>query len=120
MKAFEFQFNPGIDPTLVFESFCHEAENIYERKMGSLYMLGELKRALPHNYRMSEKIMSAIRKEFYSKFQRSTEVALKEALRRANDLLSAEVSKENTDWLGNLNFAIISLKNFSLQFTKVG
>src|SRR3989304_684084 len=112
MKVFEFHFNPGGNENLIFDSFCHEPENIYERKMGGIFMLGELRRALPHNFRLPEKIAAAAKKEFYSKFQRTPEGALKESLKKVNELLSAEVSKENTDWLGNLNFAIVSLKNF--------
>jgi hypothetical protein len=120
MKIFEFHFNPGDNSSLAFDSFCQEPENIYERKMGGLFMLGELKAALPHNYRLPQKVADAIKKEFYSKFQRSPELALKESLKKGNEILGAELSKENTDWLGNLNFAIMSLKNYELRFTKTG
>jgi hypothetical protein len=120
MRPYEFQFNPGSERDLIFDSFCYSPENIYERRMGGVFMVGEIKKALPHNFRLLEKIAGSIRKEFYSKFQRTHEQALKESLRKANDLLAAEVSRENTDWLGNLGFAIISLKNFELNFTKVG
>jgi hypothetical protein len=88
--------------------------------MGGIFMVGEIKKALPHNYKLVEKIAGTVKKEFFSKFQRTNEHALKESLRKANDMLAAEVSRENTDWLGNLGFAIISLKNFDLNFTKVG
>jgi hypothetical protein len=120
MQVFEFHFNPKEKKDLIFDSFCSVPENIYEKRMGGLFMVGELKNPLPHNYHLLEKTALAIKKEFYSKFQRNHEQALKESLKRGNELLSAEVQKENTDWLGNLNFAIISLKNFDLNFTKVG
>lgn len=120
MQVLEFHFNPSIKDDLVFDSFCYEPENIYERRLGSLYMIGELKNALPQNFRLLEKIASVIKKENYYKFQRLNELALKEALKQTNEFLSNEVSKENTNWLGNLNFAIISLKNYDLNFTKVG
>jgi hypothetical protein len=120
MQVFEFHFNPKEKEDLIFDTFCYEPENIYERRMGGLFMFGELKNALPHNYHLLEKIAGTVRKEFYSKFQRTHEQALKESLKRSNEFLSTEVSKDNTDWLGNLGFAIISLKNFDLDFTKVG
>jgi hypothetical protein len=120
MKIFEFHFNPGDGSGLAFDSFCQEPENIYERKMGGLFMLGELKSALPHNYRLPQRVAETIKKEFYSKFQRSSELALKESLKKGNEMLGAELSKENTDWLGNLNFSILSLKNYELRFTKTG
>ncbi|MFH1036501.1 MAG: hypothetical protein V1756_00320 [Patescibacteria group bacterium] len=118
--VFEFHFNPKEKEDLVFDTFCSEPENIYEKRMGGLFMVGELKNALPHNYRLLDKTAATIRKEFYSKFQRTHEKALKESLQRSNEMLSGEVSRENTDWLGNFNFAIITLKNFELNFTKVG
>jgi aromatic ring-opening dioxygenase LigB subunit len=120
MRPYEFQFNPGLERDLIFDSFCYSPENIYERRMGGIFMVGEIKKALPHNYRLLDKIAACMKKEFYSKFQRTHEQALKESLRKANELLSAEVSRDNTDWLGNLGFAIISLKNFELNFTKIG
>jgi hypothetical protein len=120
MRAIEFHFNPDNKTELIFDSFCCSPENIYEKRMGGLFMLGEIKNPLPHNYKLLEKTAGAIKKEFYSKFQRTHEQALKEALKRGNDFLSQEVSRENTDWLGNFSFAIISLKNFDLNFTKVG
>ena len=120
MKVFEFHFNPGDKDKLIFDSFCCVPENIYEKRMGGIFILGELKNPLPHNYRLLEKTAAVIKKEFYSKFQRTHEQALKESLKRGNEFLSAEVARENTDWLGNLNFAIISLKNLDLNFTKVG
>ncbi|MFH1894382.1 MAG: hypothetical protein ABH813_00535 [Patescibacteria group bacterium] len=120
MKVFEFHFNPEDKDKLVFDSFCCVPENIYEKRMGGIFMLGELKNPLPHNYKLLEKISSAVKKEFYSKFQRTHEQALKESLKRGNEFLTQEVARENTDWLGNINFAIISLKNFDLNFTKVG
>ncbi|MDD5145866.1 MAG: hypothetical protein PHF44_03430 [Candidatus Pacebacteria bacterium] len=120
MKALEFHFNPEEKDNLIFDSFCYEPENIYEKRLGALFMVGELKNALPHNYRLLERLSSTIKKEYYSKFQRSNEAALKTSLKEANEFLSEEVAKENTDWLGNLSFAILSLKGMDLNFTKIG
>lgn len=120
MQILQFDFNPEKKDDLIFGSFCCAPDNIYERRMGGLYMVGELKNALPHNFRLLEKTAQSVKKEFYSKFQRTHERALKESLKKANEFLSGEVSRENTDWLGNLNFAVISLKNFDFNFTKVG
>jgi len=120
MKVFEFHFNPEVKEDLIFDSFCYEPENIYERRLGGLYIIGELKNALPQNYRLLNKISSVLKKEYYWKIQRSPELALKEALKEANEFLSKEVSKNNTSWLGNLDLAIISFKDLLLNFSKVG
>lgn len=120
MRVFEFHFNPEVKEDLIFDSFCYEPENIYERRLGSLYIIGKLKNVLPQNYKLLDKISSVLKKEYYLKIQRSPELALKEALREANEFLSREVSKNNTSWLGNLDLAIISLKDLLLNFSKVG
>src|SRR3989344_5262591 len=120
MRVFEFHFNPGEKEDLIFNSFCYEPENVYEKRMGGIFMLGELKNALPHNFRLLDKIAASVKKEFYSKFNRTHEQSLREAIKKGNDFLAGEVSRDNTDWLGNLSFAIISLKNFELNFTKIG
>ena len=120
MRVFEFHFNPDLKEDLIFDSFCYEPENIYERRLGSFYIIGELKNALPQNYRLLNKISSVLKKEYYWKIQRSPELALKEALKETNEFLSKEVSKNNTSWLGNLDLAIISFKDLLLNFSKVG
>jgi len=120
MRVFEFHFNPEVKEDLIFDSFCYEPENIYERRLGGLYIIGELKNALPQNYRLLNKISSVLKKEYYWKSQRSPELALKESLKEVNEFLSKEVSKNNTSWLGNLDLAIVSFKDLLLNFSKVG
>ena len=88
--------------------------------MGSLYLVGELKNALPQNLRLLNQIASIIKKEYYSSFQKSSEESLKESLKRVNEFLAEELKKENVSWLGNLSLAIASLKGLDLNFTKVG
>lgn len=38
MKVFEFHFNPQLRPDLIFDSFCYEPENIYEKRMGENWL----------------------------------------------------------------------------------
>jgi len=49
MQIFELHFNPKLKEEQVFDSFVYEPENIYEKKLGSLYMVGELHNTLPPN-----------------------------------------------------------------------
>lgn len=131
MQVFEIHFNPKSKEDMVFDSFCYEPENIYEKKLGNLYIVGELTNVLPQNLKFLENLTKIIKEKFYSLSLSSSEKSLKESLKEANKFLESLIKKENVSWLGNLNFAIFSLKennlnltSFSetafLNFTKVG
>ncbi|MDP2864381.1 MAG: hypothetical protein Q8N73_01845 [bacterium] len=120
MRIFELHFNPEAKEDLIFDSFCYEPENIYEKRLGSLYMVGELRNTLPQNSRLLDNIAQVIKGKYYAFPLQTPEQSFKESLKQVNEFLAGEVSKENVSWLGNLNFAVLSLKNFDLNFTKVG
>jgi len=120
MQVFEFHFNPKLKPELIFESFCYEPENIYEKRLGSLYMTGILKNALPKNLHFLERLAGTIKDKYYNPLTHSPEKALKEALKRANIFLEDLAQTGDVTWLGNLSFAILSIKDLELNFTKVG
>ena len=119
MKVFELHFNPKGKEDTIFDSFCYEPINIDEKKLGSLYMAGELKNVLPQNYKLLEDLSSQIKKEYYRTFSRSPEKALIESLKKGNEFLEKLTKEGDVSWLGNLNFAVISLKDYLFQFTKV-
>jgi len=120
MQIFEFHFNPKLNDNLIFDSFCYEPENIYERKMGSLYMAGLLRNVLPKNLHFLERLQKLIKENYYLRTISTPEKSLKESLKEANEFLEGVVKRGDVSWLGNLNFAVISLKDFKLNFTKVG
>ena len=120
MQIFEFHFNPKLKPDLIFDSFCYTPENIYERKMGSLYMVGLLKNVLPKNLHFLEKLQKLIKEKYYLRTISTPEKSLKESLKEANEFLEGMVKRGDVSWLGNLNFAVLALKDFKLNFTKVG
>ncbi len=120
MRIFELHFNPEAKEDLIFDTFCYEPENIYERRLGSLYIVGELRNTLPQNSRLLDNIAQVIKGKYYTFPLQTPEQSFKESLKQVNEFLAGEVSKENVGWLGNLNFAVLSLKNFDLNFTKVG
>jgi hypothetical protein len=120
MRIFQFFFNPKQKKDLIFDNFCYQPENIYEKRLGSLYTIGLLKNALPQNQNFLEKISKYIKERYYQKTISRPEKALKETLKETNDFLAQIVKEGNVSWLGNLSFAILNLKNFLLNFTKVG
>jgi hypothetical protein len=120
MRIFQFYFNPRAKEDLIFDSFCFEPENIYEKRLGSLYMVGVLKNALPKNYNFLERIAKFVKENFYKKTISKPERALRETLKETNEFLAKIAKEGDVSWLGNLSFAILNLKNFELNFTKVG
>lgn len=114
MKAFELHFNPRRGDERVFDSFVYEPANEEERQFGGLYMAGELNRALPQNKDFLENLSGVIKNNLYNKGDFS------ESLRGANDFLGKEAKSGNVNWLGNLNFAVISVRDSIINFTKVG
>ncbi len=126
MQVFEFHFNPKLKPDLIFDSFCYEPENIYEKRVGNLYLVGLLRNALPQNIHFLDKLAKVIQKEYYRSIVRKTGKALKEGLKEANEFLEEIAKKGDVSWLGNLSFAALSFtpqQKFGgreLNFTKVG
>jgi len=120
MQVFEFHFNPKAKEDRIFDSFLFEPENILERELGSLYLVGEINNVLPQNFQFLERLSLQIKKEYYRASERSTELALRESLRKANEFLSDESQKGNVNWLGNLSFVALSLKDSTFNFTTVG
>ena len=120
MKVFEFHFNPKLKPDLIFDSFCFEPENIYERRIGGLYLIGLLKNTLPKNKNLLENLAQIIKREYYRPKALSPERALKETLKQVNDFLEDLAKRGDVSWLGNLSFLAMGLKSFKWNFSKVG
>jgi len=126
MNIFEFRFNLKEKEDSVFNSFCYEPVNVYEKRLGSLLLIGEVKNALPINLKFLDNLAVFIKKEYYaSPIRRSPEVSLKESLKKANEYLEAIAKKGDVSWLGNLNIAVLSFiphqkDRWQTFFTKVG
>lgn len=133
MQVFEFHFNPKARENTVFDSFIYEPENISEKRLGYLYMAGQILNAYPQDSKFLEDLAGVIKDEYYCDFQRTSESALREALRKANEFLSRAAKKGEVNWLGNLNFAVLSIRegnlppvpisadfSFILNFAQVG
>ena len=105
---------------MIFDSFCYEPENLYEKKLGSLYLAGELKNALPQNNKFLDHLSEFLKKEFYSSIKRSSENSLKDSLKKSNAYLGEIGKKGDVSWLGNLSLAVLNFKDYNLNFAKVG
>lgn len=115
MQVFEFFFNPKARENSVFESFVYEPENISEKRLGSLCVAGEMSNAFPGDKGFLSGLAEVIKEEYYSNFQRSSEAALKESLRKANEHLARLAKAEKINWVGNLNFSVLAIKESNLS-----
>jgi len=120
MRVFELHFNPKLKDDLFFDSFVYEPTNIYEKRLGGLYMVGELKNALPNSSKFLNNLSQKIKEEYFKISHKDSERALSESLKKANEFLQEEVKKENIAWLGNLNSAVLAIKEPRLVFSKTG
>jgi len=126
MQVFEFHFNPPQKNKIsagqadyVFDTFCFEPKNIYEKRVGGLYMAGLLRNILPQNARFLEVLAEKIKDKYYKTSSATPEKSLKEALGIANEYLEKIAREGDVSWLGNLSFSVVSLKNQELNFTKI-
>lgn len=118
MQIFELHFNPKKE-NHTFNTFLTEPQTETEKKKGSLYMAGEVTAPLLKPDEFLGKTANTIKKSFYAK-KLNPEASLASSLKTANEFLGEEVKKENVGWLGNFNFAALSIKNYDLVFTKTG
>jgi cell division protein FtsL len=120
MQIFELHFNPKAKKDYSFDTFIYRPEKASEKRMGGLYALGEVKSSLPQDLRLLNDLAENIKKNFYSSLVGKPETSLTNSLRSANSFLSEEVQRNNVHWLGNLGFAVLSIKGLELSFTKTG
>lgn len=120
MQIFEINFNQKPDGNRYFGSFSFEPDNSYEKALGSLYMVGDLENSTLKDESFLKKISQSIKEKFYSASYKKTNKALAESLKAGNNYLAEEIKKENVNWLGNLNFGVLAIKNSDLSFTATG
>ena len=119
MQIFELHFNPKKEDHS-FDTFIYEPENVVEKRLGSLYMAGEVKNALPKAGQLLSDIAKVLKRSFYNISFKNPEKALPSALKSANEFLAQELKKENVNWLGNLGFSVLALRGSNLVFAKTG
>ncbi len=120
MQIFDLRFNPKLKEDQTFGGFIYEPESAYEKKLGSIYMTGHLKNALPGNIKFLDGLSEIIKKNYYKISFQKPEKALKECLKKTNFYLGEELKKDNVNWLGNLSFVTLCIKDLELNFTKTG
>ncbi len=113
MKIFEFHFQVSNEKGKVFDSFCYEPENIREKKLGNLYIVGEVNDTSIQNAGLLDDLAQNIKTKFYHPSKKGVkpnpEKNLKESLKTANNFLQDKIKEGETSLLANLNLAVLNL-----------
>ncbi len=120
MEVFEFQINPRLKKEFLMESFYFAPKNFYEKKLGFLFCVGELKNAPPKKSTFLSQLAIFLRENFYKNFSKKREAAFKDLLVLANDFFDQLLKKGEDFWCFNLNFFICNLKQTEFLFSKTG
>lgn len=100
--------------------FVYEPENVEERKLGSLFIVGEL-RDLPRNCSYIINLLaSKIKKEFYSDTKRNPEESLEAGLMEANAVLADLSRQGNGEYIGKLNMICGTYKQKKFYISQIG
>jgi len=100
--------------------FVYEPENIDEQKLGSLFIIGELRDLSRNSSYIVNLLVSKIKKEFYSDTSRSPEESLEAGLLRANEVLSDLAKQGHGEYLGKLNMVCGTYESGRFYLSQVG
>ncbi len=113
MRVFELYFNPN-NKDKIFESFHYKPKDVYERKLGQLYMIGEVEEASNTNLSLLKDVFSSAREFYYENYSLSPEKAFKQTLKKLNSFI------EEKEYSDKPSIALISSKNFNIYLGKMG
>lgn len=113
MKIFELYFNPKKEDKFC-ESFHYEPKDVYQRRIGRLYMVGEVNKARKADSTLLSNVFPAAKEKYYEDPSLPPDKALKEALKEVNKVI------EKSEYSGKVAITFLSSKNFSLYMGKVG
>ncbi|MDD3190511.1 MAG: hypothetical protein PHI66_02360 [Candidatus Pacebacteria bacterium] len=100
--------------------FVYEPENIDEQKLGSLFIIGELRDLSRNSSYIVNLLVSKIKKEFYLDTSRSPEEGLEAGLLRANEVLSDLAKQGHGEYLGKLNMVCGTYESGRFYLSQVG
>jgi len=100
--------------------FVFPPENFEQQKLGTLFGIIKISDNSRDSSYVSNLLASVIKKEYFSKPDRSAEESFEASLRKANLALSELARRGSVNWSGKINFAGGSLDKNNLHFSKLG
>ncbi len=113
MKVFELHFNPKKENSLT-ESFQYKPKDVYEGRLGRLYMVGEINNPEKKDSPFLQNIFHVAKENYYKDSSLSPEQALKETLLELNNFIKEK------NYEGKVDIAFVASKNFLIYLTKIG
>lgn len=108
----------------VCDLFVHEPKTAKETRLGSLFILGKIENIPKNKYKnldfLLNLLISVIKREFFSDYERSTIEALESSLNKANLYLADFTEKGNIEWINNLNFICGAFCKNTLHIAQTG
>ncbi|MFH0792034.1 MAG: hypothetical protein V1905_02370 [bacterium] len=126
MRILEFHFNQpkqissNRPPNKVSRCFCFSPKNIYEKRVGGIFIVGEIVNLSPKNTRLLEDLALTIKQSYYGSPLKSVDISYEVCLKAANNFLFRELKDDNVSWLGNLSCAVVAVKDSSFYYAKIG
>lgn len=120
MEVFEFQINPRLKKNLIFETFWYSPKNIFEKKLGYFFCVGELKNSPPKKATFLSQFFIFLKENFYKNFSKNPKFAFKETLKKGNLYLEELLKKGEDFWCFNFSFVVLNIFETNFLFSKTG
>lgn len=103
------------------DAFVYEPENVDERQLGTLAIVGEVSEveARP-TLHIVNLIASTCKKEYYRLPRRGAKRSFEAALQKVNAALTDFTIQGFTDWLGHLDVLIVAFDGHHIHATRIG
>ncbi len=101
-------------------AFATGADNFEKRKLGTIFGVVKLDDRSEDSSYVANLLVSVMKKEYFSKPQRSAEESFEAGLRKANLALAELARHGSLGWSGKLNFAGGTLERNNLHFACLG
>ncbi len=101
-------------------TFVFEPENYEQQKLGTLFGIIKIDDTSKDSSYVVNLLASVIKKEYFSKTNRTPAESFEAALKKANSALAELARKGNVGWIDKINFVGGILERNNLHFTQVG
>jgi len=118
MEVFEIRFNSNKKEN-VFDTLIYQPSSLSKKKMGELYVIGEINLPTKEIKKILSSFFSLVKKEYYSSSQKP-ETSFFKTLKKANVFFKQKREKGEFDWTGLFHSSIVVVKNFFVYFAKTG
>jgi len=100
--------------------FVYEPENFEQQKLGTLFGIIKISDTSEESSFVANLLASVLKKEYFSKTDRSADIAFEAALKKANMALAELARQGSVKWSGKISFAAGTLEKNNLHFSKLG